>query len=489
MKQFRSIQWVTAIVVVALVAALVPALPRAEAAGGMMSYGDVVSGTINNMNYFEIWEFNGQRGDRVRIVMTGDGVLDPYLGLIEASSEQVLAEDDDSAGNSNAVIETTLPSTGAFLIIATRYNFDTGTSQGTYSLELSGGTGPQQNVSFTSGPEEIEPGVFYMGDLILAEPVSGELSDSAFAQIYSVELQAGTEVVIAMFAENSTLDPYIIFATEDGDVLAEDDDSGPDIGGAKTDSFLQLSISQSGTYLVGATRAGLDMGKTSGAYSLVVGIPEEDTPDPVSQDMPPGMAYMGEMAFGASASGNITADSFMHLYDFYGEAGQMVTITMTGAGGLDAYLGLLDPNDEVIAEDDDSAGDLNSQIAIRLPESGWYLIVATRVGIDEGTSTGSYTVQLVEGTPQPPQNQTSGIAGFGGLPGRAFQTEDSTFYLRGFGSTDNPSKASPLKQFVQPDDALPGRSFQVDGVKFALNGFGATDDPAKASPLARYLGR
>jgi hypothetical protein len=103
--------------------------------------------------------------------------------------------------------------------------------------------------------------------------------------------------------------------------------------------------------------------------------------------MPPGMAYIGEIAFGTPASANITADSFVHLYDFYGEAGQMVTITMTGAGGLDAYLGLLDPNDEVIAEDDDSAGNLNAQIAIRLPESGWYLIVATRAGIDTAPST------------------------------------------------------------------------------------------------------
>jgi len=487
MMRFRSIQWVTLIVAAALVAALFPVLSRAEAAGGMMSYGDVVSGTINNVNYFEIWQFDGQQGDRVRIVMTGDGVLDPYLGLIEASSEEVLAEDDDSGGNSNALIETTLPSTGTFLIIATRYNFDQGTSQGRYTLELYGGAGPQQNVSFTSGPEEIEPGVYYMGDLVLAEPVSGEIDDSAYAQIYSVELQAGDDIVIAMFAESATLDPYIIFATEDGDVLAEDDDSGPEAGGAKTDSFLQLSISQPGTYLVAATRAGLDLGKSSGAYSLIVGIPEEE--EPVSQDMPPGMAYIGEIAFGTPASANITADSFVHLYDFYGEAGQMVTITMTGAGGLDAYLGLLDPNDEVIAEDDDSAGNLNAQIAIRLPESGWYLIVATRAGIDTGSSTGSYTLQLVEGAPQPPANQTSGIAGFGGLPGRAFQTEDSTFYLRGFGSTDNPSKATPLEQFVQPDQALPGRSFQVDDVKFVLNGFGATDDPAKASPLARYLSR
>ena len=135
----------------------------------MINYGDIVYGTLNNVSYFEIWQFNGQQGDRIRITMTGDGVLDPYLGLIEATSEQVLVEDDDSGGNSNALIETTLPSSGQFLIIATRYNFDTGTSQGNYSLELSGGAGLQQNVSYTSGPEEIEPGVYFMGDLVLAD--------------------------------------------------------------------------------------------------------------------------------------------------------------------------------------------------------------------------------------------------------------------------------------------------------------------------------
>ena len=130
MRMQRLSRLVGAVLIVAMALALTPVLPRAHAQGGTIAYGDTVSGSITSKNYFEVWQFSGTQGDRVRLVMTGDGALDPYLGLIELSSEEVIAEDDDSAGNSNAMIDISLPSTGDFAIIATRYDLDTGTSQG-----------------------------------------------------------------------------------------------------------------------------------------------------------------------------------------------------------------------------------------------------------------------------------------------------------------------------------------------------------------------
>jgi hypothetical protein len=130
---------------------------------------------------------------------------------------------------------------------------------------------------------------------------------------------------------------------------------------------------------------------------------------------------------------------------------------MRGEGNLDAYLGLMDPADEVIAEDDDSAGGTDAQISIRLPETGTYIIIATRNGIDAGTTGGSYTLQITAGPPPAPTGQTTSIGGFGGLPGRSVQTDDGgALYLRGNGWTNDPAKASPLNAFGQGD--LPGRS-------------------------------
>jgi hypothetical protein len=457
-SSFRFSRLMALALVATLLVALVPALPKAQAAGGVMAYGDTVSGQINSKTYFELWQFDGNKGDRVRITMTGSGGLDPYLGLIDGATEQVLAEDDDSAGNSNALIDMTLPVSGSFVIVATRYDFDQGTSQGQYSLELVGNNSPTSNPAAPAEPQELEPGVFFMGAMTVGEPMTGEISADSYAQIYSVELEAGTEIVAGMFAgEGSAVDAYLIFATQDGDVLAEDDDSGAEVFDNKTDALVSLTVKQAGTYLVVATRAGLDAGKSTGAYTLFVGVPESEEPqEPVSNELPPGMVYMGDIAAGGTASGTVTNDAYMHIFTLEGTAGDEVTITATGTGGLDAYLGLIDPNDEVIAEDDDSAGGTDAQIAITLPESGTYLIVVTRNGIDQGTSTGDYTLTVTAGTPAPPAGQT-GVGGFGGLPGRAFAIDGGgAFYLRGFGKTDDPAKASPVQGFLN-SQALPGR--------------------------------
>ena len=169
-------------------------------------------------------------------------------------------------------------------------------------------------------------------------------------------------------------------------------------------------------------------------------------------------------------------------------AGEQVTITMTGAGGLDSYLGLLDPAGDVIAEDDDSAGGTNAQISIQLPEAGRYTIVATRNGIDQGSTVGSYSLVVTSGTPAVPAQQ-SGLGGFGGLPGRALETGESTFYLRGFGRSDNPAKNTPIENFFMSaqESTLPGRSMQQGADSFSLSGFGRSDNPAKNTPIEAYL--
>lgn len=460
----RIARWLVIAVIVALA---VPALPHAAAAGGSIAYGQTVQGTINNSNYFELWQFSGTKGDRVQILMEGDGILDPYLGLIIASTEEVLAEDDDSGGNGNAYLDLTLPSTDSYIIVATRYNFDTGTSAGRYTLSLVGSGGPV-NVSTTTtttttGPQEVSPGIFFMGDLALAEPVTGTIDSSAYAHLYSLQLEAGTDLIVAMFAgEQSTLDPYLGFGTEDGDVLAEDDDSGPQVDGGQYDSFVRLTIPQTGSYLVLATRAGLENGTSSGDYVLVAGIPDETVgvQEQTTEELPPGMTYMGAIGAGATMKGTITADSYFHIYDYEATANEQITITMIGTGGLDSYLGILDPNDEVIAEDDDSAGGLDAQISIRLPESGTYLIVATRNGMDEGTTTGPYSLTLTPGTPPAPAGTTSTVGGFGGLPGRAFSSDGGVFYLRGFGESASAEKCSALGKVagVCAVNVIPGRA-------------------------------
>ncbi len=461
MISYQRSHLVTAAVILALVMTVTPALPRAQAQGGMIAYGDVVSGRITTLNYFETWQFSGTKGDRVEILMEGDGTLDPYLGLLSLATEQVLAEDDDSGGGTDAYIAITLPSSGDFLIVATRYDLDLGMTEGRYTLALTGSGGPTSvsNPLTTNEPEEIEPGVFYMGDILLDAPVENAINDASYAHIYSLEAEAGTELMVAMVAAGSTLDSYLFFVDEAFDLLAEDDDSAAEFGGGALDAFINLTIPQTGVYYIVATRAGLDEGRTAGTYTLLAGVPEAE-PEPAAQQetaegLPPGVEFIAEIELGDTMTGTITEASFMHLYIFEGQANDEITITMTGSDGLDAYLGLFDPADEIIAEDDDSLGGLDAVISLTLPQSGTYLIVATRNGIDMGTTSGDYTLELSTSQPEP-EAPATGLNSFGGLPGRAIAAEQGTLYLRGNGRSNNPAKSPPVEAFFGLDSRLPG---------------------------------
>ncbi|HEX2224771.1 MAG TPA: fibronectin type III domain-containing protein [Thermoanaerobaculia bacterium] len=103
------------------------------------------------------------------------------------------------------------------------------------------------------------------------------------------------------------------------------------------------------------------------------------------------------MACGQTVTGQLSADdcelddgSFADFWEFQGTSGRTVTVTMT-SNAVDAYLFLLDPNDNVIGEDDDSAGGTNARIVQTLTTSGNFAIVANSLTANE---TGSYTVTL-----------------------------------------------------------------------------------------------
>ena len=93
---------------------------------------------------------------------------------------------------------------------------------------------------------------------------------------------------------------------------------------------------------------------------------------------------------------------------------------------------------------------------------------ATRNGIDSGTTTGAYALQLVSGTPAAPSGQ-SGLGGFGGLPGRAVETDTGTFFLRGFGASADPAKQAPVGQFLS-QSTLPGRGNLKSQLAAAVTG-------------------
>jgi hypothetical protein len=112
-----------------------------------------------------------------------------------------------------------------------------------------------------------------------------------------------------------------------------------------------------------------------------------------------GTTESADITYGDTVDGAITEDGPRDpKYDdrcathaFAGAEGDIVEITMS-ADTLDPFLVLTGPDgNDPVAEDDDGASGLNSEILAELPGDGLYTIWA---GSSSGDATGSYTLSL-----------------------------------------------------------------------------------------------
>lgn len=83
-----------------------------------------------------------------------------------------------------------------------------------------------------------------------------------------------------------------------------------------------------------------------------------------------------------------------HGWKFTGTEGQELVIFLSRRNGdLDTYLQVYNPDDQLIAQNDDGAGDRNSCLNITLPEDGIYLIL---VRAYSSSTSGGYRLEIRE---------------------------------------------------------------------------------------------
>lgn len=111
-------------------------------------------------------------------------------------------------------------------------------------------------------------------------------------------------------------------------------------------------------------------------------------------------AQLPALSYGETLTGSITDALPVFFACFDGNMGDEIVIEMrTTDGNLDPLLILADPlfegEDDVYAENDDLAfGIRDARIEFTLPETTQYMIVATRFELDDGVTTGSFTLSL-----------------------------------------------------------------------------------------------
>ena len=346
--------------------------------GSALRYGDSVIGTISDTNAEVYYTFQAEQGDILTISMVrSSGTLDPYLRVVD-SDRFVIAENDDQPGadTRNARIDALIiQETGAYIVMATRYD----DSSGSFVLSV------EEAENSGTGASPRAPLPIQYGDAR-----SASLSPQQFERFYAFDAGENDLITISMArGDRGNLDSFLYLTDSEFTPLAEDDDSGE----GQNAKIIDFRIPADGKYYIIATRFDGNVGSTIGDYRISL-----ELLDAPFVGVPPGVISLD---LGASVTGLINSDNQADTYAFYGRQGEVVSISMTRVdGNLDALLELLNGAQEVVTRNDDrAANDQNALIAnFALPATGTYYIRARRYAGTDGDSDtfGSYVLVLAE---------------------------------------------------------------------------------------------
>lgn len=112
----------------------------------------------------------------------------------------------------------------------------------------------------------------------------------------------------------------------------------------------------------------------------------------------------------------LTDVAFFDLWRFYGTAGEEYEVIMSASGGLAPVVGVRTASGDVFASSDQledgtilrSEPDSDALLRFTVPVSGELVLIASRDGLDNGTTTGSYrlTLTLLASAPEAPDPYT-----------------------------------------------------------------------------------
>jgi len=350
--------------------------------GCALRYGDTVFQVIDNQQPEVFYSFRARLGDLINVTMRRrSGNLDPYLRLID-SNNQILMENDDVPGTDTAVASLEaffVPADGTYYIQATRYGFIAGQSTGNFSLSITeaenSGIG---NSALGAIPIEYNT------------TIEGDITNDQVARYYRFSARENDIITIAMSRLDGNLDSYISLTSATLEELINNDDLSNETQNSRITDF---RIPATGTYYVVATRFEGITGITTGKYRLQLQS-QGNAFETVASDV-------RRILYGVSLTGNIDDITSEVWYTFYGEVGDVISLTLDRVeGNLDPYLELYaEDRQSVLAADDDSGGGANNARVDRftLGYTGIYYIRATRYfGDDNPNTSGSFVLVLAQ---------------------------------------------------------------------------------------------
>ena len=362
--------------------------PTATPAPLTIRYGQTVTGSLNNARPYREYALMAAAGDVVRISMTRrGGDLHPWLKVWDDAGNEIARGDDSGYGSYALIDELALPRAGRYLIQAHRKTNRTGSYNLSVSLVEPTATPPPTDTP-TPAAQTISSGDRVTGDINMGDPWR-ELRFHA---------EAGELIDLFIQRAEGDLVPQVYLVSAESENLAglRNDSRSPSL------RIADFPAPYSGEYTIyiGHQCCG------SGSYELrlkITPLPTatptltftpvpSDTPTLTPTPVPTATPLPRSIAYGQTASGELTNWQPYVAYALMAQAGHVVRIRMDATGGsLDPLLKVWDESGNKLATDDDSGGDYNALIEeLVISRAGRYLIQAHR----NGSGTGSFRLKV-----------------------------------------------------------------------------------------------
>jgi hypothetical protein len=223
-----------------------------------IAVGDVVTGAIDASGEVR-YLFEAASGDEISVLMEVlDGNLDPFLVLYDAEGNQLAVNDDRDGTTRNSQIGPfTLPADGQYLIVATRFQRELGSTLGNFRLTLTAGA-----LSPSGTGQTDEDTVLSYGD-----SVEATLNSETWNRTYTFEAEEGDVITITLVNVDGTLDPLLQLKDADGVIVAESDDIASDNRDSEINAFV---IPADGIYTIVASRFMQAEGDSEGEFMLTL---------------------------------------------------------------------------------------------------------------------------------------------------------------------------------------------------------------------------
>ncbi len=364
----------------------VAASPRLEAqAAGTITYGSSVTSNLSAVAPSQVYAFNGNAGDLVRIkAFSTSGNLDPQLTLVDATQQPLITVDDDafSLNPLDATISTFLPTSGIYGIVITAVD----NTEGAFALVLQGRAPVQSS------------------QLLMDQPITVTIPLTPNRQYFSFEASA---CPVTLTATNLTAGypysyPYVVkLRDQTGHVLDE-------LRGGRQLEDRTTVTPNSGRYEVEVTA---DAPITEGQLILtitcqedaptcvlpILGPPVPATPTPTPTP-PAGQTLLiqsgGTLAYNTSTPGAVLPTAPMVQYTFNGTVGDLIEVeVMSVSAGYDPNVLVMSPSGQPVGgNDDDIYGitETDAGMGFLAKETGIYSLFVS----GENGSGGSYLLRL-----------------------------------------------------------------------------------------------